>query len=367
LAQDNTRRKPRRTASTASALMIGVALVVFVAVFGASIKTSISESVTDTFPGDFSAQSTNFAVGVSPTFADEVRALPEIGDVSTVKIGTAAVEGEGTSVVAVDPETIDTVTSFDVSPHAYERLAETDGVLVAESLMQDNGWSIGDSVAIVFPQDSGGEFEIAGTIASANFGNYVITDTAYAVGFSDPTDGWVFANRAPGTSIDDARVAIDGVAADYPNVKVQNKSEIIADAESQIDQMLVLFTGLLFLAIIIAVLGITNTLALSIIERTREIGLLRAVGMVRSQVRRMIRWEAVVIALFGAVMGVGVGLFLGWAVVRALADEGLGSFSIPAGQVSVLVLLAAFAGLIAAIYPSWKASRLNVLEAIAYE
>ncbi|MEA3501163.1 MAG: FtsX-like permease family protein [Actinomycetota bacterium] len=367
LAQDNTRRQPRRTASTASALMIGVALVVFVAVFGASIKASIASSVTDTFPGDFSVQSTNFAVGVSPTFTEEVQSLSEIGNVSTLKIGNATVEGESTTIVAVDPETITTVTSFDVSEGAFESLQETNGILVAESVMDENDWSVGDSVTIVYPQAAGGPIEIAGTIASANFGNYVITEAAYAVGFNNPTDFYVFANRAEGVAIEDARVAIDSVAAGYPNVKVQNKSELISDAESQIDQMLVLFTGLLFLAIIIAVLGITNTLALAIIERTREIGLLRAVGMVRRQVRRMIRWEAVIIALFGAVMGVGVGLFLGWAVVRALADEGLGSFAIPLSQIAVLVLLAAVAGVIAAIYPSWKASRLNVLDAIAYE
>ncbi|MEA2009838.1 MAG: FtsX-like permease family protein [Actinomycetota bacterium] len=367
LAQDNTRRQPRRTASTASALMIGVALVVFVAVFGASIKSSISSSVTDTFPGDFSVQSTNFAVGVSPTFTDEIRALSEIGDVSTLKIGNATVEGSDTLIVAVDPATIDTVTSIDVSDGAFEALAETNGVIVLESIMKENDWSVGDSVTIVYPQDPGGLTEIAGTMASTNFGEFIITQSAYAIGFSNPTDFYVFANGADGVTIDDARAAIDGVASDYPNVKVQNKSELIADAEAQIDQMLVLFTGLLFLAIIIAVLGITNTLALAIIERTREIGLLRAVGMVRRQVRRMIRWEAVIIALFGAVMGVGVGLFLGWAVVRALADEGLGSFAVPGSQIVLLVLLAAVAGVIAAIYPSWKASRLNVLEAIAYE
>jgi len=367
LAQDNTRRKPRRTASTASALMIGVALVVFVAVFGASIKTSISESVTSAFPGDFSAQSTNFAVGVSPAFTDEIRSLSEIGDVATIKVGTAIIESKEASVAAVDPATIGSVTDLEVSENAYRTLAETNGILVADSVMEANGWAVGDSISIEYPQKPGGPIVIAGTFSASSFGDYVITQNTYTTGFNDPTDFFVFANRADGVTIDDARAALDGVAVAYPNVKVQNKSELLADAGTQIDQMLVLFAGLLFLAIIIAVLGITNTLALSIIERTREIGLLRAVGMVRRQVRRMIRWEAVIIALFGAVMGVGVGLFLGWAVVRALADEGLGSFAIPVGQISVLVLLAALAGLLAAIYPSWKASRLNVLEAIAYE
>ncbi|MCL1692654.1 MAG: ABC transporter permease, partial [Actinomycetia bacterium] len=188
LAQDNTRRQPRRTASTASALMIGVALVVFVAVFGASIKSSVASSVTDTFPGDFSVQSTNFAVGVSPAFTDEVRSLSEIGDVSTLKIGNAVVEGSDTIIIAVDPETITTVTSIDVSAGAFESLKETDGVLVLESVMSDNGWSVGDSIMIVYPQDPGGPVEIAGTIASTNFGDFIITESSYAVGFSNPTD-----------------------------------------------------------------------------------------------------------------------------------------------------------------------------------
>jgi putative ABC transport system permease protein len=367
LAQDNTKRQPRRTAATASALMIGVALVVFVAVFGASIKASIEDSIFDTFPGDFSATSTNFAVGVSPAFTDEVRGLEEIGDVSTLKVGTAEVNGESTSVVAIDPATIGAVTSFEVSDGAYQAMAATGGVLVHADRLEDNGWVVGDTVEIVYPQDSGGPIEIVGTIGSANFGNYVITEDEYAVGFKNPTDAFVFANAAEGVPVEEARAALDGLATDYPNVNVQNKDELIADAENQIDQILVLFTGLLLLAIIIAVLGITNTLALSIIERTREIGLLRAIGMLRRNVRRMIRWEAVIIALFGAVMGIGVGLILGWAVVQALADEGLGSFAIPWTQLFVLVLLAGIAGVIAAIYPSWKASRMDILAAIAYE
>ncbi|MCJ7781946.1 MAG: ABC transporter permease, partial [Acidimicrobiia bacterium] len=263
LAQDNTMRKPRRTASTASALMIGIALVVFVAVFGASIKSSLAESVTDTLPADFTVQSTNFTVGVSPSFTDEVKALPESGNVSGLKIGNATIEGENTVLIAVDPATVDTVTNFEVSDGAYEALDATNGVLGAETLMEDKGWVVGDSISIVFPQDPGGSFEIAGTVTSADFGNYVISDTTYAVGFNNPTDFYVFANRADGVDLEVARAAVDGVADAYPNVKVQNQSELIAETEAQIDQMLALFTGLLLLAVIIAVLGITNTLALS--------------------------------------------------------------------------------------------------------
>jgi len=141
----------------------------------------------------------------------------------------------------------------------------------------------------------------------------------------------------------------------------------VDEAKQQIDAILVIFTALLLLAIIIAILGITNTLALSIIERTREIGLLRAIGMSRRQLRRMIRWESVIIAIFGAILGMLTGIVLGWAVVQALRDEGLGDFVIPFGQLAFLVVVAGLAGVFAAIYPAYKASRLNILEAIAYE
>lgn len=166
-------------------------------------------------------------------------------------------------------------------------------------------------------------------------------------------------------SFEEGRAAVEAVAVDYSTVTVQTRAETVAATEQQIDQLLALFSGLLFLAIVIAVLGIANTLALSVIERTREIGLLRAVGMTRRQVRRMVRWEAVIIALFGAVMGIGIAL--GWAVVASLADEGLGAFAVPWGQLVLMMVLAGIAGIIASLWPSYTAARLNILDAIAYE
>ncbi len=168
-------------------------------------------------------------------------------------------------------------------------------------------------------------------------------------------------------SFEEGRAAVEAVAVDYPTVTVQTKPEKVAETEPQIDQLLALFSGLLLLAIIIAVLGIANTLALSVIERTREIGLLRAVGMTRRQVRRMVRWEAVIIAVFGAAMGMGIGIALDWAVVASLADEGFGAFAVPWDQLVLMVVLAGIAGIIASLWPSYTAARLNILEAIAYE
>ena len=150
-------------------------------------------------------------------------------------------------------------------------------------------------------------------------------------------------------------------------MQIQTKSEFAADFENQIGQLVAVFNGLLALAIVIAILGITNTLALSITERIREIGLLRAVGMVRRQVRRMVRWEAVIVAVFGAALGVLLGSVLGWAVRLALADDGLAVFSLPVSQLVIYVALAGVAGVLAAILPARSASRIKILDAIAYE
>jgi len=371
LAQENTRRQPRRTASTASALMIGIALVVFVAVFAESIKESIGESILNDFPADLSAQSTNFQVGLSPTFAEEVDGLNEVETVSALQIGTIRVtENAGpsdTQVVGMEPTTITAVYALDTSAEALGRLAGG-GVLVDPELLADEGWSIGDSISIEYAASGVQETEIVGTAAGDAFGtSYWISTASYEDNFTTRTDFMVFMNFAGGVAFSDGQAAVDTVAVAYPNAQIQTKSEFVADAEAQIDQLLALVTGLLFLAIIIALLGITNTLALSIIERTRELGLLRAIGLQRRSVRRMIRWEAVIIALFGAIIGIGLGVVLGWAVVQSLADEGLDTFDMPWVQLMVLVVLSGVVGVIAAIYPAWRASRLNILEAIAYE
>ncbi|MGI8942527.1 MAG: FtsX-like permease family protein, partial [Actinomycetota bacterium] len=180
-------------------------------------------------------------------------------------------------------------------------------------------------------------------------------------------DSVVFLSAAPGASLGDARRAVDAIAADFPNAAVENQAEFKATQAGLVDQRLGLITALLALALIIALLGITNTLALSVFERTREIGLLRAVGMSRRQARSMIRWESVIIAVIGAVLGLVVGGFFGWALVTALADDGISEFVLPGGQLTSYVIAAALAGIIAAIPPARRAARLNVLTAIGTE
>lgn len=368
LAVENTRRQPRRTASTASALMIGVTLVVFVAIFAASIKVSIGNAVGEIFPADISASSTNFVTGVSPDYTEELRALPEIGQVTTLNNIVIRIRELGTDsdVSAIEPDTAPGMVFSGASDDAIAELGSTNGLLVLEDLEGAED-QVGQTYTIELPNGVVDQGTVVGTFDDGNFGDYIITRERYATGIEPVTDGFILANAADGFSVEDARAAADALTESFPNVQVQTKSELVADAESQIDGILVIFTGLLLLAIIIAVLGITNTLALSIIERTREIGLLRAIGMSRRQLRRMVRWESVIIAVFGAMMGMISGIALGWAVVFALKDEGLGDFALPFSQLVTLIVVAALAGILAAIYPAWKASRMNILEAIAYE
>ena len=367
LAVQNTKRQPRRTASTASALMIGVALVVFVAIFGASIKASVAEALGDVFPADLTISSSNFTAGVSPQFTEELRQAPEIGAVTAlgftqVRVGQDVVE----SVTAVEPDTVASLLRLGASDEDLATMGAENGLLVN---VQSEGFAdeIGLTYDVEMPNGATAPGTVVGTFDAENFGRYLITRERYVTGLEVVSDSLVAANAAEGVPVEEARAAALVIAEPFPTIEIQTTSEVLSDAETQIDQLLAIFSALLGLAIIIAVLGITNTLALSIIERTREIGLLRAVGMVRRQVRRMIRWEAVLIAIFGAILGIGAGILLGWAVVQALADQGLGTFSIPWAQLLVYILIAAIAGVIAAIYPARKASQLDILEAIAYE
>lgn len=366
LARENTRREPRRTAATASALMVGVALVVFVAILAASTKATVRASVLETFGADFTITSANFSAGIPRIVVEELAALPELDVVSAVVFDVAGVGDDTARLVAVDPKTIDGLVDLGTSGEVLARLATTpDGVAVAEPLAEREGVGIGDTITLAFPQLPDFPGRVVGIVESSDLGELVVTRATYDRGYLNRFDSMVLA-RAAG-DLAEARRAVEAVVDPYANLRVQTKDEVVADAERQIDQLLALVTGLLFLAVVVAILGITNTLALSIIERTREIGLLRAVGMLRGQVRRMIRWEAVLIALFGALSGIATGILLGWAVVAALRDQGLRSFAVPTGQLAVLVAVAVIAGIVSAVYPGRRAARLDVLEAIAYE
>ncbi len=362
LARENTIRQPRRTASTASALMIGVALVALVSIVASSIKAS----VTDTLEQDVAAElvlSTSASLeGVSPVAVDELRSIDELSAVSPILTGTATVAGEDVNVAGVDPATIAQVYNIDAT---IDLAAIGDGLVVAEGVAEARGWEVGDMVAVDYGPERVST-EVVGTYDGSVLGNYLISADTFTGRVGDGPISLTLARLADGVELEPGRAAAEQALAGFPNIDVETKSETVAAAQAEVDQLVALFSGLLGLALIIALLGIANTLALSIVERTREIGLLRAVGFSRRQIRSMIRLEAVMTAVFGAIMGVAIGTAIGFGVVSSLADQGLGSFGFPGTQLVVWVVAAAVAGVVAAIGPARKAARLNMLDAIAH-
>ena len=350
--------------------MIGIALVSFVAVLSSSISDSVKQSLLETFAADLTITSLNFNTGVSSDFVDDLYLLEGLTAVSPVRVSQVRIttadgsKEEVTNIAAINPATVEQVWSTGAEPGIQ---AVVEGMIVETNQMEDRGWTVGDTLTLEFPNGESTDLEITGTLASQAFGGILISEELFLQYYELTAPALVLVALGEGVALDEAQQRVQDLAADYPLVQIQTKSEFVADFENQIGQLVAVFNGLLALAIVIAILGIANTLALSITERIREIGLLRAVGMVRRQVRRMVRWEAVIVAVFGAVLGVLLGGVLGWAVRLALADDGLEVFSLPAIQLLIYVALAGVAGVVAAILPARSASRIKILDAIAYE
>jgi putative ABC transport system permease protein len=242
------------------------------------------------------------------------------------------------------------------------------GIMVFEDTATTHGWVVGDTIHAEFARTGKQDLKITGIYKDNRLlGDYVVTLGTFDQNFVDHLDVVVLAKTAPGVSPADAKAAASAVAKDFPNVQLDDQAEFRQRQANQINVLLGIVTALLGLAIIIALFGIVNTLALSIFERTREIGLLRAVGMLRKQVKTMIRWEAVLIAVFGALLGTAVGLFFGWAMVQALKTQGITELTVPVGQLIFYILIAALFGVLAAWLPARRAAKLDVLSAISYE
>jgi putative ABC transport system permease protein len=269
----------------------------------------------------------------------------------------------------VDPATAFDVLALDPQQGRPADLDE-DGIAVYAETARERGLQVGDTVPVRF-RDTGEQSLTVAMIygeeleANGPDGTYFLGKAAYEANFANRFDYQVFVKGAPDAAPADVRSSVDEVLTAYPGVDVMDKAEFAESVSAPLDQMLALVYALLGLAILIALLGIGNTLALSIVERTREIGLLRAVGMTRSQLRSAIRWESVIIAVQGTLLGLVIGTFLGWALIRALADEGIDVFQLPVGSLALVVLLGGLAGMAAAVLPSRRAARLDILRAVA--
>lgn len=366
LGLQNAMRSPRRTASTAAALMIGIGLVSFVAVFAASLRSSFGAALDETLKADFILSTSSFTP-FSPQVAQDLASNPDLAAVSAFRQGQVRIDGKTDFFAGIDPASIEQVAAVGVASGSVASLHEGD-VLVYDEVATTHGWAVGDLISVEFAR-TGTQRLTVGGIYSDNrlLGNYGVSLQTYEANFTEQLDAIVFVKVADGVPIARARAAVEDAVADYPNVRVNDQAQFKEQQAGFIDQLLALVSALLGLAILIALFGIVNTLGLSIFERTRELGLLRAVGMSRRQVRSMIRWESVIIAVLGAVLGVAVGVLFGWAMQQALADQGITKLTIPPVQLLVYVVLAGLAGVLAAVLPARRAAKLNVLDAISYE
>lgn len=376
MSQRNALRNPRRTGATAAALMVGLALVGGMSVASASMTKSFDQQIDKTLGADFVVQNDNF-VPFPQEVADKVRATDGVGLVVRqrfVPVAVSTPDGKRleTTAAGYDAQLDDVAKVTYVQGDTAAALADGNLAMSAD-YAKDHDVSLGTVLPVEFPDGERTELKVAaltdqdsaegfGTQGGIYFG--IAVAEKYVPGGQESA---LYVNAANGTSADELRPALEQTLEPYPQVKVRDQADYKELIRNQIAVLLYLVYALLGLAIVIAVLGVVNTLALSVVERTREIGLLRAIGLSRRQLRRMIRLESVVIAVFGAVLGLGLGLVWGVCIQRVLALQGMEALAIPWGTIVAVVVGSAVVGIVAALLPALRASRMNVLAAIAHE
>jgi putative ABC transport system permease protein len=370
LGRENAVRNPRRTAATAAALMIGLALISAVTVLGSSLKASVAATISGAVGADFvlNTQQTGF-----PDAAlDEAAAQRHVREVAGVKgdgmqlCDNASCSHAKQVVVTAFPATAlgDLVK---ITPVAGSVRLNTGTLLVSESAAKSSKLKPGDSVTVQFARSDPEKLTVGGTYKTNQLVGDYLVDASKSKDFSSQRNLAALISVTNGNDVPAVRKELDKALASYPNITVQDQSEFVAETQGQVNQIVTIINILLGLSVIIALLGVINTLALSVIERTRELGLLRAIGMARKQVKRMIRVESVLICSFGGLLGLVVGSIFGVALQQALKSQGVTELSFPVLTLLIYLLCAALAGALAAALPARRASRLNVLQAIATE
>jgi putative ABC transport system permease protein len=363
LAGENALRDPRRTGATASALMIGLALVSTIGVLATSLNASVDDVVDEQFTSDFLVQSTNF-LPFSTAVGDDLEAVDGVAVVSRQQ-WTAAQADDSTVFVSGNDAAFDDIYDLDVVDG--RQALQGSEALVSAGFAEDHGLDVGSPLVLTFLAGKALDLEVAGIIeGSETTGDVTVPLDLLADAGVPRQDTSLSIMLEPGADQVAVGEALDEAVASTPIVAVYDKQEFAESIRDQVNQLLYMIYGLLALAIVIAVIGIVNTLGLSVIERTREIGLLRAIGMSRPRLRRMITLESVAIAVLGAVLGMALGVVIGVLLRQSLKDD-LTSLGLPLGQLLVFLVIAVVVGVLAAILPAIRASRLNVLEAIATE
>src|SRR6516225_1218248 len=364
LARGNTIRNPKRTSATEAALMIGLAVIAATSVLVSSARATIGQQVTAASRTSFYVQAGNGTSGLSPALARIIARQPGVRAVTEVRHTTATVAGTADRTVdGVDPAAIGQFTDLAVTSGHLSALSTPGTIMVSSDAASPHGWKTGDTIRVQFGAYGAYPLRIAGIFANIGpLSSYLVATTTLAADSGVRTDS-VDLVQAPAS----AKPAIRRALAGYPGAQLLDQSGYIASQTKLLNSLLTLVTAMLILAIVIALLGVVNTLALSIAERTREIGLLRAIGMRRGQLRQMIAAEAMIISVIGALLGIILGLGLGAALAAALSTSRQATVAIPAGQLAIYILATAAAGVLASIGPARRAARLDTLTAIAAE
>ncbi|HEU4462360.1 MAG TPA: FtsX-like permease family protein [Solirubrobacterales bacterium] len=375
LARENAQRNPSRTAVTAAALMIGVALVAFVTVFAAGLKSTVAQVVDENFAGGLIIQNTDGFSPIPHGTAKAAEQVPGVALVATIRGAEAKVlerQGPGgqTRVNAPSPDIGQTVNIEweKGGPRALRNLTDSQAI-VSDDFAGKYDLDVGDRFQLLTQTRATPTFRVVGEFDSklGVLGNVLVTQNVMARDFDQTQDLTDFVKVEEGASADQVQALLTaGVEAKFPVAEVLDQEELKESREEQINQLVSLVYALLAFAVIISLFGIANTLALSIHERTRELGMLRAIGMSRRQVRTMIRYEAVITALIGGILGMVLGLIFAALIAQPLKDEGF-TLSYPVGSLILLLVFAAVLGVLAAIQPARRASRLDVLESLQYE
>jgi len=371
LGQRSAMRNPSRTSATAAALMVGVALVSMSTIMASSEKASANATINAALRADFvigSGAQPGGSSGLSPGLERSLAALPQVSSVAGIRSGIVRVFGGVTPVVAADAAKAAPLFDIGVTQGNLPAMTPT-GIAVSTQAASDHHLKLGSPVTVTYPTTGTKVYTVQVIYSNRDItgGDYVLPLAAAQANFPSSLDIAIYLKLAPGVTASAARPAINRVLTAYPNATLQDQAQYKASVARSVNQMMDMLYGLLALSVAIALIGIANTLALSIHERTRELGLLRAVGMTRGQLRSSVRAEALVISAFGALEGLLLGVVFGWAIVAALRSSGVTQLVFPVPQLLVVAVLAALAGLLAAIAPSRRAARLNILQAVTTE
>ena len=370
LARDNTMRNTKRTASTASALMIGLTLVTFVAILGQGIRTSFESAVDDLLRSDYALTATDTFTPLTVAAEQELAKAPNVTAISGVRAGSAKIFGSTDNLTAVDTNLADVIhLEWKAGSTDVPRDLGSDGAFVDHKYAKKHHLVLGSPIKIETPTRKTLTVHVKGIFKLPNggspFGPVTISNALFDANYPSPENEMVFVNTNGGVT-DANTQELEQQVKGFADAKIQTSSQFKTNFEKPLNKILILLYVLLLLSVIVSLFGIINTLVLTVFERTREIGMLRAVGMTRRQTRSMIRHESVVTSLIGGALGIAVGVFLALLVTHALSSDGI-VFAVPWGSLVIFVLATILVGVLAAILPARRAARLNVLEALQYE